>query len=211
MYGQLKSYTKALLEEAIMSLKRLWRLCTIPMLLVVCDLTTVLSTHADSVASQRLAINSGGTATGNFQTDVNYGSQECCGAYGLTSSTTTSINTSQVTNPAPQGVYQTRRYAVTPDYFVYFFSNLAPNTTYTVRLHFAESIFNSAGKRQFNVSQQGQIVLTNLDIYAAAGGKDKALVRAFAAKTNNIGQLTLKFFPGKVGNPQVNGIELITK
>jgi hypothetical protein len=193
-----------------MSLRHLWQLGAIPTLLVACCLTTVSSTRADSLSGNRLSIDSGGRAVGRFQPDAYYGSQECCGATGQTASTTTSIDTSGVRYPAPQAVYQTLRYAVAPGYFVYFFSNLTPSTTYRVRLHFAEFILDGANQRQFNVTAQGQTVLTNFDIYAAAGGKNRAVVRSFTAQTNNIGQLTLAFRPGQVGNPQVNGIELVS-
>ena len=171
---------------------------------------TITFTVTDqSTGSSIIAINAGGGAVDTFGTDASFGSQECCGAAGKTSAVTEAISTNGVTNPAPQSVYQTRRYEVAPNYFVYFFNNLTPSTTYKVRLHFAENIYNSSGQRQFNVSIQGKLVLSNFDIFAVAGGKNRAVVQEFLATTNNIGYLTLRFDPGSASNPQINGIELI--
>jgi hypothetical protein len=46
---------------------------------------------------------------------------------------------------------------------------LAPGGTYTVVLHFAELYFTSAGQRVFSVLANGQAVLSDFDIFAAAG------------------------------------------
>jgi hypothetical protein len=52
--------------------------------------------------------------------------------------------------------------------------------TYLVRLHFAEIADNTVGYRREDVSINGQQVLTNFDILAAAGGFKKAVVRDFS-------------------------------
>ena len=107
-------------------------------------------------------------------------------------------------NPAPQSVYQSVRFGN----FSYTIPNLTPNSTYTVRLHFNELYQNSAGSRVFNVSINGQQVLTNFDIYQAAGGANKAVVEEFPATVDANGNITINFAT-VTDNAMVNGIELV--
>ncbi len=65
--------------------------------------------------SNGYSINAGGSATGSFSADGYYSG-------GQTYSTTASISTSGVTNPAPQEAYQTERYGN----FTYRLPNLLP-------------------------------------------------------------------------------------
>ena len=67
-----------------------------------------------------------------------------------------------------------------------------PNGTYETTLYNAETDWSAAGRRQFNVSVQGQQVLSNFDIFVAAGGPNKAVVVTF---TNIVagGQLQIDF------------------
>ena len=113
------------------------------------------------------AINAGGSAAGTFAADAYYSG-------GSTYSTTSSIDTSAVSNPAPQSVYQTERFGN----FTYTFPNLSPGAQYTVRLHEAEIYWTSSGQRLFNVAINGQQVLSNFDIYATAGAANKAVVES---------------------------------
>ena len=82
-----------------------------------------------------------------------------------------------MTNPAPQSVYQHNRYGN----FTYTIPGLTAGTSYTVRLHFAEEYWTTAGSRIFNVLINGTQVLTNFDIFATAGGEYKAVVEQFTA------------------------------
>ena len=130
---------------------------------------------------------------------------------GYTSVTSDPIDTSGVSNPAPQAVYQTFRYGgYWSSSFNYALGNLTPGTSYTVRLHFAEPSYSNAGQRQFNVSINGTQVLTNFDIAATAGGKDKAVVEAFTATADSNGQITVNFSQGAADYPLVNGIEVLS-
>jgi hypothetical protein len=99
-------------------------------------------------------------------------------------------------------LYQTCRYGS----FSYQFS--APNGAYTVRLKFAEVSRNSSGQRLFNVAINGTPVLSNFDIYAAAGGEFKAVDKAFPVNVTN-GQITILFTPGSVDAPMINAIEIV--
>ena len=99
------------------------------------------------------------------------------------------VSTTGVTNPAPEAVYQTQRFGN----FTYALPQLIAGYSYTVRLHFAEGYWRAAGKRVFNVSINGAPVLTNFDIYAAAGGENIAVVKQFTATANASGQIVIVF------------------
>ena len=145
------------------------------------------------------AINAGGPTVGAFGADMDENG-------GSTSATTTTIDTSGTTNLAPPEVYQTERYGD----FTYTIPNLIPGAAYTVRLHFAEIYWTQAGQRQFNVAINGQQVLTNFDIIAAAGGPNKAIVKSFVSNADNQGQLTIAFTTGSANFAKVSGIEILT-
>ena len=123
---------------------------------------------------------------------------------GSTYSTTASINTSAVASPATQQVYQTERYG---NNFSYVIPNLAPGDQYTVTLDFAEIYYNAAGQRLFNVSINGASVLNDFDIYAEAGGKNKAISQSFVATADTNGDITIAFSNIK-GGAKVDGIEI---
>ncbi|GHO42415.1 glycosyl hydrolase [Ktedonospora formicarum] len=144
-----------------------------------------------------LQINAGGGEAYPFAADQNFSG-------GATTSTNTAINTSGVSNPAPQYVYQSNRYGS----FTYTFSHLTPNISYPVRLHFAETYWTQAGQRVFNVSANGQQTLANFDIVAAAGGANKAVVKQFNATADGNGTITLQFTTVK-DNAEVSGIEVV--
>ncbi|GCE08936.1 malectin domain-containing carbohydrate-binding protein [Dictyobacter aurantiacus] len=147
-------------------------------------------------ANGAININSGGSATGGFYADGDYNG-------GQTGSTTSAIDTSAVSNPAPQNLYQTERYGN----FTYNVANLKANTAYNVRLHFAEIYFTSSGQRSFNVSINGSQVLSNFDVFAAAGGADKAIVKQFSANTDSSGTITIQF-TSVINNAKISGIEV---
>lgn len=158
--------------------------------------TANVSVTSTTTTATSVDINAGGGASGSFQADGDFSG-------GTTYSTTAAINTSKVSNPAPQSVYQTERYGN----FTYTVPNLTPGASYTVRLDFAELYFNSAGQRVFNVSINGQQVLTNFDIYAAAGAKDTAIAETFTATANSSGQIVIGF-TSVINNAKVSGVEI---
>lgn len=145
-----------------------------------------------------LAINAGGGASGNFvaDTDFNQGNQY--------SDTSTSIDTSGVSNPAPQSVYQTCRWNSS---FTYTIPGLTAGASYTVRLDWAELTWQAAGQRLFNVAINGNTVLSKFDVYATAGYK-KALAKQFTVTANSSGQIVIAFTQGGVDNPFISGIEI---
>jgi len=118
--------------------------------------------------------------------------------------TNVAINTSGVSNPAPQGIYQKNRYGD----FTYSVPGLKAGASYTVRLHFAETYWTQPGQRTFNVSLNGEQVLSNFDILAAAGGANKAVVKQFTVTADANGKIMIQFTSVK-DNAQVSGIEVL--
>jgi len=148
-------------------------------------------------AAGGVQINAGGPAVAPFMADADF-------TGGATVTSNKTITTPGVTNPAPQAVYQSNRYGN----FSYAIPGLTAGTSYTVRLHFAETYWTAAGKRTFNVSINGSQVLTNFDIFAAAGGADIAVVKQFNATASSTGTINIQFTT-VMDNAQVNGIEIL--
>jgi beta-galactosidase len=71
-----------------------------------------------------------------------------------------------------------------------------PNGRYRVTLKFQEPAAGAAGVRQFDVRANGKIVLRHFDIFAAAGGKLKAVDRSFDTTSRDNGIL-IEFRPLK--------------
>ncbi len=87
------------------------------------------------------------------------------------------------------------------------------DTTYTVRLHFAELDARvGPDQRVFQVLLQGETVLSELDIVQQAGGAFRGLVKTFSA-TPEDGQLTIGMRPAAAAEhpPVISGIELIAE
>jgi hypothetical protein len=147
-----------------------------------------------------MAIDAGGAPIGSYQADQGFDG-------GQPVQADDAIDTSGVTDPAPQAVYQSSRVAVERQPFSYTLSGLTPGASYTVRLHFAETYWDAAGARVFDVTINGRHVLTGYDIFAAAGGRDRAVAQSFGTDADPGGTITLMFTSVK-DNAQVNGIEV---
>ena len=156
-------------------------------------------------STQLIAINAGGPAVSPFVADKDF-------TGGATISHANTINTSKVTNPAPQAVYQSARVGATQASgvgapFTYTITGLTAGSSHTVRLHFAETFFTTAGSRVFNVSINGTQVLTNFDIIAASGGENIANIQQFTATANASGQIVITF-TSVTNNALISGIEI---
>ncbi len=81
------------------------------------------------------------------------------------------------------------------------------NGPYTVRLHFAELNKTAAGTRTFDVRLENTTVLSNFDIWAQAGGIDRAIVRQFPATVTD-GVMTIDFIR-RIENAKISAIEII--
>jgi len=107
---------------------------------------------------------------------------------------------SAITGTTAPALYQNERYGA----FSYQFPVV--NGTHTVILKFAELYFNSAGNRSFNVTINGQTVLSNFDIVAAAGSSLKAIDQQFSVNVTN-GQIAIQLTP-VISTPTLNAIEI---
>jgi hypothetical protein len=143
-----------------------------------------------------IMINSGGPAVAPFAADIDFTS-------GRAINHANTIDLSGATNPAPAAVYQTARIGN----FMYTIPGFAAGSSHTVRLHFAETFWTSAGSRTFNVAINGTQVLTNFDVFAAAGAMNKAVIRPFTQTADSSGAYVLQFTTVK-DNSLVSGIEI---
>jgi hypothetical protein len=150
-------------------------------------------------------VNSGGPTVAPWAADTFF-------TGGLSASTTSTIDTS-APGAAPMALYQTERWGgdanQNPAPFSYTFPNLTPNASYTVRLHFAEVYWTRAGQRKFNVAINGTPVLTNFDIFATAGARNKAVVESFAAPADANGRIVVSYTVGSADAPKSSGIEIV--
>ena len=145
-----------------------------------------------------VSVNTGGSAADSFVADAFFSGST------NTFSTTTAIDTSQIPGPVPpQAVLQTERYGE----FTYTIPGFAAGAATTVTLYFAETFWTAAGQRRFNVAVNGATVLSAFDIFAAAGGANRAIARTFNTTANGSGQVVIQFTSGGgPDNPKVCGI-----
>ncbi|HEX3048907.1 MAG TPA: malectin domain-containing carbohydrate-binding protein [Bacillota bacterium] len=137
------------------------------------------------------------SAVGSFQADQYYSG-------GSTYNNTNTIDISQITsNPPTAALFNNERYGA----MSYTIPGFTSGNSYTVTLYFAETYLTTAGSRLFSVSINGATVLSNFDIYATAGGQNKAIARSFTATANSSGQIVIQFIAG-TENPKVNGISI---
>ena len=144
-----------------------------------------------------ICIDSGSTAgVSPFVADVDFSG-------GATIDHANTIDLSKVANPAPMAVYQSARI----DNFTYTIPGFTAGSSHTVRLHFAETFFTTAGSRTFNVTINGTQVLTQFDIVKAAGGRNIANIQQFTENANSNGQYVIAF-TSVVNNALISGIEI---
>jgi len=153
------------------------------------------------------AVHCGGAAVGTlatdqrtFAADQNYTGGTAWDANGYSYA----VDVSGVTNPAPQTAYQEQRYGN----MTYTFNNYLPGTNYLVRLHCMECCWNASGQRVFNVFINGVKVLSNFDIYAAAGAQNKAVIREIPATADVNGKIAVQFV-NVVDNASICAIEIL--
>jgi beta-glucanase (GH16 family) len=156
-------------------------------------------------STTNIAINAGGPGVGSFLADTDFAG----GRIGSSIPNVSLVDISAVTDPAPKEVYLTQRVGTGVGSFGYFIPGLIPGATYKVRLHFAEGFFKTPGSRMFNVVINGQTVLNNFDIVAAAGAVDKAVINEFSVKADRYGLIMLQFLVGSANLPSVRGIQLV--
>lgn len=95
--------------------------------------------------------------------------------------------------------------------FAYTFPMKPAPKGYRVRMYFVETDENAAaGTRLFNVDINGQSVLKEFDIFSAAGGKARAVMKEVPGiMPDKDGNIVMNFRPGKAGEASVSGIEIV--
>jgi len=109
------------------------------------------------------------------------------------------------TDCAPEAIYHT---VLMGSEITYTFHDLKPGAAYLVRAHFVEPWENAAGKRVLDVTLNGQPGLKSFDIFAASGGRNKAIARDMAATADASGKVAVRM-AGAVGSVLVSGLELL--
>lgn len=168
--------------------------------------TTVASTTqaATAAAPAAVRINAGGPAytdeAGNrWSADTGYNT-------GRTYAASSSV---AIAGTKADPLYRTERYDPSASAPNLRYSVPVPNGTYRLRLHFAENHSPSmkAGARVFDVRAESALVLDNFDIFRAAGGGRRAVIRD-ATVTVADGRFDLEFLRVRQ-NPKINAIALL--
>jgi len=140
---------------------------------------------------------------------------DCFVEGGNTACTDDAINTSGVHMAAPAILYRTERNGECM-YTIPLPSSshgvLLPQErgkVYTVILHFAENYWRDKGQRMFNVDINGERKLSDFDIFAAAGGRNRANVQVIQGiHADKNGDIVIRFIKGSADQPKVSGIEI---
>ena len=82
------------------------------------------------------------------------------------------------------------------------------SVSHRVRLHFAETYWSAAGQRRFHVFINGASALSNFDVWAAAGAKNRAVIREFNTLPNASGQIVIQL-SSVVDNATLAGVEIV--
>ncbi|HXH18667.1 MAG TPA: malectin domain-containing carbohydrate-binding protein [Chitinophagales bacterium] len=131
--------------------------------------------------------------------------------YSTPTFTFTNNSIPDILNTGDDVIYRTERYAGTFSYNIPVINGL-----YDISLHFAELYYGATGgqpsnggpgKRKFNVSLEGTQVLSNYDVWAAAGGAERAVIETFPNIAITDGQVNLTF-TATLNNAKVNAISI---
>ena len=132
------------------------------------------------------------------------------GSYTWTGSTADAIDTSGVSNPAPQAVYQTLPVRVDWYPFSYTLGNLTPGASYTVRLHFAEPFVQQGGTAAVQRGHQRHAGADELRHLADGGGQGQGGgARRSRPRPTPTGRSRSTSAGGR-RTPLVNGIEVLS-
>lgn len=171
---------------------------------------------ATEAARPAVRLNAGGPAqtVGGVTWEACGAASRCSGwvAGGFPYAVSPPPTVSGVTAPANAALYQTEwtggaTNGVPAGAVAAAFTIAVPDGAYHVRLHFAEIVQSRAGARRFDVDVEGRRVLADFDVYAEAGGKNRAIVRSFPVTVDD-GDVTIDFLR-RVENVKVSSIEVV--
>jgi hypothetical protein len=103
-------------------------------------------------------------------------------------------------------LYNSERYAAQ----AFTYTLALPDGAYRVELGFAETYLQASGQRRFAIAIDGKSVASELDIFDAAGGANRAVVESYDVTVAG-GQIQIAFVPGSVQNPKVNSIAIVAR
>jgi glucuronoarabinoxylan endo-1,4-beta-xylanase len=151
---------------------------------------------------QTIRVNAGGTAYRDTK------SQLWSADYGFnTGSLSNSALSATVTGTTDPTLFKSARVGTASGADLQY-QFAAVNGMYLVNLYFAETYYDSAGKRVFDVQIQGATLFSALDIFAQAG-RNHALVKSAQVSVTN-GQLVIRFAHRTNANvPIISAIEIL--
>ncbi len=126
------------------------------------------------------------------------------GAFGFTGGSPGFVGDMIAGIPCVSGQLIFQRDRTGTNSFAYAFD--CPAGLYETTLLLAETRTNAPNGNVFSVFVQGQQVLTNLDVFTAAGGMDKPLIRVFTNAVPNA-QLVVQFIP-VINRARASGIQV---
>ncbi|WP_277627939.1 malectin domain-containing carbohydrate-binding protein [Arsenicicoccus dermatophilus] len=119
-----------------------------------------------------------------------------------TTTTSTELTGKDVLGTTSDSVYRTQAFDVRS------YSRPVPDGTYTVRLYQAEDYYTAAGQRVFDVTAEGRVVASQVDLVARTGGRYRAYEPTFTVTVTD-GRLDLGFVP-RVGGAVLAGVEIVS-
>lgn len=156
----------------------------------------VSQTTDNEPSSGPVFLDTGGGDVGNFIADTDFSG-------GNQASSFATVDTSLISSPVPpQAVFQSERWGPS----TYTIGGFTPGTAHTVTLYFNEIYWSQPSQRQFNVLINASQVLTNFDIVAMTGAKNKAIEEQFQGTANSAGQIIIQFTRGAADQPKISGI-----
>ena len=169
---------------------------------VVLSFLLLLCLPAAPQAQQTIRVNAGGSAYRDSK------GQTWSADYGFnTGSISHSASSAPITGSADPTLFKSARVGViTAPELQYQFPLV--NGLYKVNLYFAETYYNKAGSRVFDVQMQGATVFSALDIFAQAG-LDHPLVKSAQVSVTK-GQIVIRFVHRANANvPVISAIEIL--
>lgn len=145
------------------------------------------TTNPPPATNVAAAINAGGIAYRDPYRALDYSADGAAAGVLLTGSSRILTKDAWITATKLDALYQSTRFGKDFGYDI-----AVGNGTYVVEFQFNESYWGTAGNRVFDVLLEGNEVISNLDVYAAAGDKNQAydLSRTVAVTD---GQLNIRF------------------
>lgn len=163
----------------------------------------VLGRPPGSETATHIKVNCGGPSTGGgWEADANY---LVPGHRGTPFKFSGGADLSKVARPAPRDVYPTVRNQP------HRYSFRVPNGAYTVRIHFTDEYDAEAKIRSMDYTIERRKVLERFNIVAAAGGRNKAIIKEFEVSVSDDDGLQIACEQPRGGDVFEAAIEVIAK